>query len=321
MMHRPRITLAQLPTPLHPLPHLSAFVGGPEIWVKRDDQTGLAFGGNKTRKLERLVGQAHDESAEVLLTRGARQSNHCRQTAAAAAFAGMECTLILSGEPPDTINANLLLDHLLGAEIIWAGSDDPEQTLQQTFQEKIKAGKKAFLIPYGGSSPLGASAYSDAVDEVITQGEHFDRVLFATSSGGTQAGLIAGARRHGLNTIIDGISVDQGASELSIQVAELATSILKLMDEDGDIKQKDVLVDDRFLGEGYAVVGTLEREAIRLFARHEGLLLDPVYTGRAAGGMLSKIRSGEISANERVLFWHTGGTPALFAFADMLLNE
>ena len=148
MMDRPKVSIAQLPTPLHPLPRLSTFLGGPEIWVKRDDQTGLAFGGNKTRKLERLVGQARDEGAEVLLTRGALQSNHCRQTAAVAANAGMKCALILSGEPPDDINANLLLDHLLGAEIIWTGANDPEQILQQSFQEKLNAGEKAFLIPY-----------------------------------------------------------------------------------------------------------------------------------------------------------------------------
>lgn len=321
MIDRPRISLAHLPTPLHPLPRLSQALGGPELWVKRDDQTGLAFGGNKTRKLELLVGQAQVEGAEVLLTRGAPQSNHCRQTAAAAAHAGMACTLILSGDPPPEASANLLLDHILGAEIRWTGSNDPDAVLQKAYDEKLDAGEKAFLIPYGGSSPLGASAYADAVDEVLAQGKHFDRVLFATSSGGTQAGLIAGARKHGLKTIIDGISVDKAASELSPMVAELATSVLDLLKVEASIEQEDVFVDDRFLGDGYAVVSDLEREAIQLFARHEGLLLDPVYTGRAAGGMIAKIRQGEIKPDERVLFWHTGGTPALFAFGGSLLNK
>ena len=321
MINRPRISLAHLPTPLHPLPRLSQALGGPELWVKRDDQTGLAFGGNKTRKLELLVGQAQVEGAEVLLTRGAPQSNHCRQTAAAAAHAGMACTLILSGDPPPEASANLLLDHILGAEIRWTGSNDPDAVLQKAYDEKLDAGEKAFLIPYGGSSPLGASAYADAVDEVLAQGKHFDRVLFATSSGGTQAGLIAGARKHGLKTIIDGISVDKAASELSPMVAELATSVLDLLKVEASIEQEDVFVDDRFLGDGYAVVSDLEREAIQLFARHEGLLLDPVYTGRAAGGMIAKIRQGEIKPDERVLFWHTGGTPALFAFGGSLLNK
>ena len=318
MAHRSRTPLAHLPTPLHPLPRLSHVLGGPEIWVKRDDQTGLAFGGNKTRKLELLVGQAQDEGAEVLLTRGARQSNHCRQTAAAAAHAGMGCTLILSGDPPPEASANLLLDHLLGAEIRWAGSNDPETILQEAFEEKLVAGEKAFIIPYGGSSPLGASAYADALGELIEQGERFDRIVFATSSGGTQAGLLAGARLHSLDVIIDGISVDKPAEFLAPIVAQIATAVLPLVGAPGEITPEDALVDDRFLGGGYAIMGSLEHEAIQLFARREGLLLDPVYTGRAAGGMLAKIRTGEIEPDERVLFWHTGGTPALFAYAEEL---
>ncbi len=318
MAHRPRTPLAHLPTPLHPLPRLSNVLGGPEIWVKRDDQTGLAFGGNKTRKLELLVGQAQDEGAEVLLTRGARQSNHCRQTAAAAAHAGMGCTLILSGDPPPEASANLLLDHLLGAEIRWAGSNDPETILQEAFEEKLVAGEKAFIIPYGGSSPLGASAYADALGELIEQGERFDRIVFATSSGGTQAGLLAGARLHSLDVLIDGISVDKPAEFLAPIVAQIATAVLPLVGTTGEITPEDALVDDRFLGGGYAIMGSLEHEAIQLFARREGLLLDPVYTGRAAGGMLAKIRTGEIEPDERVLFWHTGGTPALFAYAEEL---
>lgn len=320
MAHRPRTPLAHLPTPLHPLPRLSNVLGGPEIWVKRDDQTGMAFGGNKTRKLELLVGQAQNEGAEVLLTRGARQSNHCRQTAAAAAHAGMACTLVLSGDPPPEASANLLLDHLLGAEIRWAGSNDPETILQEAYEEKLVAGEKAFVIPYGGSSPLGASAYADALGELLEQGERFDRIVFATSSGGTQAGLLAGARLHSLDIIIDGISVDKPAEILAPLVAQIATAILLLVGTPGEITPEDALVDDRFLGGGYAIMGSLEREAIHLFARSEGLLLDPVYTGRAAGGMLAKIRSGEIGPDEQVLFWHTGGTPALFAYAEELTS-
>ena len=318
MVHRPRMPLAHLPTPLHPLPLLSQFLGGPEIWVKRDDLTGLAFGGNKTRKLELLLAQAQADDADVLLTRGARQSNHCRQTAAAAAHAGMACTLVLSGDPPPEASANLLLDHLLGAEIRWAGSNDPETILQEAYEKKLVAGEKAILIPYGGSSPLGASAYADALGELLEQGERFDRIVFATSSGGTQAGLLAGVRLNSLDVTIDGISVDKQAEILAPIVSQIATTILPLLGASGEITQEDVLIDDRFLGGGYAIVGSLERDAIQLFARREGLLLDPVYTGRAAGGMLTKIRSGEIEPDERVLFWHTGGTPALFAYAEDL---
>jgi L-cysteate sulfo-lyase len=321
MTDRTRIPFAHLPTPIHRLPRLSKTLNGPEIWVKRDDQTGLAFGGNKTRKLELLVGQAQVEGAQVLLTRGARQSNHCRQTAAAAAHAGIACTLVLTGEPPDEASANLLLDHLLGAEIVWSGADDPEATLQRAYQEKVEAGENAFLIPYGGSNPLGASAYADAMKELSAQGQLFDRIIFATSSGGTQAGMLAGARLYGIEAIIDGISVDKPTGTLAPAVAELATAVLELLGSSAEIDSSEVLVDDRFLGGGYAVMGSLEREAIRFFARTEGLLLDPVYTGRAAGGMLSKIRNGEISTDEKVLFWHTGGTPALFAYGESLLNE
>ena len=321
MVHRPRMPLAHLPTPLHPLPLLSQFLGGPEIWVKRDDLTGLAFGGNKTRKLELLLAQAQADDADVLLTRGARQSNHCRQTAAAAAHAGMACTLVLSGDPPPEASANLLLDHLLGAEIRWAGSNDPETILQEAYEKKLVAGEKAILIPYGGSSPLGASAYADALGELLEQGERFDRIVFATSSGGTQAGLLAGARLNSLDVTIDGISVDKQAEILAPIVSQIATTILPLLGASGEITQEDVLIDDRFLGGGYAIVGSLERDAIQLFARREGLLLDPVYTGRAAGGMLAKIRSGEIEPDERVLFWHTGGTPALFAYAEELTRS
>jgi D-cysteine desulfhydrase family pyridoxal phosphate-dependent enzyme len=320
MTDRARIPLAHLPTPIHPLPRLSQALGGPEIWVKRDDQTGLAFGGNKTRKLELLVAKALAEGAQVLLTRGARQSNHCRQTAAAAAYAGIACTLVLSGDPPSEISANLLLDHLLGAEIVWAGTEDPEATLRQAYQEKVDAGENAYLIPYGGSSPLGASAYADAIKELSEQGERFDRIVFATSSGGTQAGLLSGAHLNGVDTIIDGISVDKQAEVLAPSVAALATDVLEILGSSDEITTPEVLVDDRFLGGGYAVVGSLEREAIHVFARTEGLLLDPVYTGRAAGGMLTKIRKGEISSDERVLFWHTGGTPALFAYGESLLD-
>jgi D-cysteine desulfhydrase family pyridoxal phosphate-dependent enzyme len=320
MTDRARIPLAHLPTPIHPLPRLSQALGGPEIWVKRDDQTGLAFGGNKTRKLELLVAKALAEGAQVLLTRGARQSNHCRQTAAAAAYAGIACTLVLSGDPPSEISANLLLDHLLGAEIVWAGTENPEATLRLAYQEKVDAGENAYLIPYGGSNPLGASAYADAIKELSEQGERFDRIVFATSSGGTQAGLLSGAHLNGVDTIIDGISVDKQAEVLAPSVAALATDVLEILGSSDEITTPEVLVDDRFLGGGYAVVGSLEREAIHVFARTEGLLLDPVYTGRAAGGMLTKIRKGEISSDERVLFWHTGGTPALFAYGESLLD-
>jgi len=316
----PRERIAHLPTPVEPLPRLSQALGGPSLWVKRDDQTGLAFGGNKTRKLEFLIAEARAHGAKTLLTRGALQSNHCRQTAAAAARFGFECTLILTGHRPEGFTANLLLDHLLGAELVFAGDEDPEQVLKQAFDRAQEEGRRPYLIPYGGSSPTGASAYVAALEELLTEEAPFHRIVFATSSGGTQAGMIVGAQALGLPTRIYGISVDKHADDLRPAVAELAHEIADLLGIDLALDSSDVLVDDRYLGGGYGVMGDPEVQAIRLFARHEGLLLDPVYTGRAAAGLIDLIHGGEIEPEERILFWHTGGTPGLFAYADQLRN-
>jgi len=320
LVNLPRQRIAHLPTPVEPLPRLSQALGGPSIWVKRDDQTGLAFGGNKTRKLEFLLADARSLGAETLITRGALQSNHCRQTAAAAARHGYACTLILAGEAPSTITGNLLLDQLLGAEIIFAGDEDPEQVLKQAFDRAQEEGRRPYLIPYGGSSPTGASAYVAALEELLTEEAPFHRIVFATSSGGTQAGMIVGAQALGLPTRIYGISVDKPADDLRPAIAALAHEIADLLRIDLALDSSDILVDDRYLGGGYGVMGDPEVQAIRLFARHEGLLLDPVYTGRAAAGLIDLIHRGEIEPGERILFWHTGGTPGLFAYADQLKN-
>jgi len=314
----PRLRFAHLPTPVEPMPRLAADLGGPALWIKRDDQTGLAFGGNKTRKLEFLLADAQAHGARTVVTAGAVQSNHCRQTAAAAAHFGFECVLVLAGGPPKTANGNLLLDHLLGAKIVWAQGEDRETLLRSTFEKASADGRRPYLIPYGGSNPLGAAAYAAALAEFLAQDVAVDRIVFATSSGGTQAGLVAGARAHGFRGRITGISVDEPAAALSARVAALATQGMGLLGLEGSIRAAEIEVNDRFLGGGYGVMGEREKEAIRLFAQNEGILLDPVYTGRAAGGMIDLIRTGEISAEERVLFWHTGGTPALFAYADQL---
>ena len=314
----PRLRFAHLPTPVEPMPRLASALGGPALWIKRDDQTGLAFGGNKTRKLEFLLADAQAHGARTVVTAGAVQSNHCRQTAAAAAHFGFECVLVLAGGPPKTANGNLLLDHLLGAKIVWAQGEDRETLLRSTFEKASADGRRPYLIPYGGSNPLGAAAYAAALAEFLAQDVAVDRIVFATSSGGTQAGLVAGARAHGFRGRITGISVDEPAAALSARVAALATQGMGLLGLEGSIRAAEIEVNDRFLGGGYGVMGEREKEAIRLFAQNEGILLDPVYTGRAAGGMIDLIRTGEISAEERVLFWHTGGTPALFAYADQL---
>jgi D-cysteine desulfhydrase family pyridoxal phosphate-dependent enzyme len=314
----PRLRIAHLPTPTEPLPRLSAELGGPDLWVKRDDQTGLAFGGNKTRKLEFLLAEAQANGAQLLITRGALQSNHCRQTAAAAARHGFDCQLVLSGDAPETRTGNLLLDDLVGAEILWAAEQDPEKTLQDAFQDAWESGRRPYLIPYGGSNAVGAVAYAYAIEEFLQQDLDVTHIVFPTSSGGTQAGLIAGAHRYGFEGQIMGISVDPTAEFLAPRVIQLAQEICEHLDCELSLSHEDVYVNDDYLGEGYAVMGDLEREAIRLFARLEGLLLDPVYTGRAAGGMMDLIRKGVFDSDDRVLFWHTGGTPALFAYASEL---
>lgn len=309
----PRVPIALLPTPIEPLPRLSAALGGPQLLVKRDDQTGLAFGGNKTRKLETLVGEAQVLGCHTLITAGAIQSNHCRQTAAAARRAGMDCILVLSGEEPQQPEANTFLDLLLGAELVWTSREKRNETLNQTHQQAEADGRQPFLVPYGGSSPTGAAAYALAMQEFVAQGVHADWIVFATSSGGTQAGLAAGKVLFAFPGKVLGISVDEPVDPFRQRVADLANQTANLLGEKTSLVKEDILVNADYLGGGYAVMGEPEKEAITLFARHEGLLLDPVYTGRAAAGLIDLLRKGYFSKDETVLFWHTGGTPALFA--------
>ncbi|MCJ7657834.1 MAG: D-cysteine desulfhydrase family protein [Anaerolineales bacterium] len=308
-----RLDFAHLPTPVERLPRLSEYLGGPEILVKRDDQTGLATGGNKTRKLEYLLAEAQGEGAGTLITTGAVQSNHCRQTAAAAARCGFDCILVLVGEQPETVSGNLFLDQLFGAEIVWTKRETRDETLQRVFSKSLSEGGQPYLVPYGGSNPTGASAYAFAMKELIEQGIAADWIVFASSSGGTQAGMVVGAHLFGFQGQVLGISVDEPAQVLQSRVAELARGVADFMGEGLSITPQDIQVNADYLGGGYGVVSDTERESIRLFAIYEGILLDPVYTGRAAGGMIDLIRKGFFSPDERVLFWHTGGMPALFA--------
>mgnify|MGYP001079664514 CR=1 FL=1 len=313
MKNLPRLKFAHLPTAVEPLPNLSGQLGGPRLTVKRDDQTGLAFGGNKTRKLEFLVAEARATGARTLITAGAVQSNHCRQTAAAAARFGFDCLLVLAGEEPAHAGGNLLLDRLLGAEIVWVEPGRREAVLEQTFQSAWDDGRRPYLIPYGGSNTTGAAAYAFALQELLDQGHHPDWIVFASSSGGTQSGLVVGARLLDYQGKILGISVDEPRQTLQERVAALATATADLLGENENFALQDILVNDAYLGGGYGVMGAPEREAISLFARSEGLLLDPVYTGRAAAGLIDLIRGGFFEAGQQVLFWHTGGSPALFA--------
>jgi D-cysteine desulfhydrase len=314
MMNISRLNFAHLPTPVEALPRLSDALGGPRLLIKRDDQTGLAFGGNKTRKLEFLVAEARDQGAKTLISGGALQSNHCRQTAAAAARFGFKCVLVLTGDEPKQPSANLLLDELFGAEIVHvADRKDRDRILLETFDHAAEDGLKPYLVPYGGSNATGALGYAFAMKELVAQNLQADWIVFATSSGGTHAGLLLGQRVFGYKGKLLGISVDESEEWLKHHVSQLASLASEKLDKRIEFTPDDVLANANYCSAGYGVLSESEREAIRLFARHEGLLLDPVYTGRAAAGMIDLIRKGFFKKDETVLFLHTGGQPALFA--------
>ncbi len=322
----PRARLAHLPTPLEALPRLSAHLGGAEVWIKRDDMTGLATGGNKARKLEYLIGAALAEGADTVITAGATQSNHARQTAAAAARAGLNCHLVLhapGGQPPASSNGNVLLDELLGATIHWTAERAPyRETLAQVEGDLRAAGRRTHVVPYGGSNGIGVMGYVSAMQELGEQLQDvgrdlFDAQVFATSSGATQAGMLLGAALAGVRSQLIGISVDSEKRAFAPRVAELAADGAALLGAPPP-DETAIVINDDYLGGGYAVLGDPEREAIRLLARLEGILVDPVYTGRALAGLIDLIRRGELRRGQRVLFWHTGGTAALFAYAEAL---
>lgn len=316
----PREEFAHLPTRIESLPRLTKLLGGPEILIKRDDQTGLAFGGNKTRKLEYLLADALAQGSKMVLTTGAAQSNHCRQTAAAAARCGLDCTLVLVGPQPERASSNLFLDHLLGARIVWTEKEVRDITLQKVFQKAHEEGKNPYLIPYGGSNALGAYAYLKAFEELAEQlkNEIPDWIVFASSSGATQAGLWVGSLLKGLSTNILGISVDESEFQLKENVHRIAVELNEYQNLALKLDADQIFVNDSYTGEGYGFMNDLDRSAIQLFARQEGILLDPVYTGRAGAGLIDLIRIGFFKKDQRVLFWHTGGTPALFADKYMI---
>ncbi|MBM2851053.1 MAG: cuyA [Anaerolineales bacterium] len=306
----PRLPIAHLPTPLEPLPRLSTELG-PRIFIKRDDQTGLAGGGNKTRKLEFLVADAlaAPRKADTLITVGAKF--------------GLRCILVLRGDAPPDTTGNLLLDHLLGAQVIWSGKRSREEVMEEVADEEKAAGRHPYPVPLGGSTPLGAAAYALAMVELKEQMEannlSFDRIIFASSSGGTQAGLVVGAGLTGFRGEVSGISVDEDLETLRSTVARIATETATLLGQPRAYSPQDISANTDYLGAGYAIMGKPEREAIELFAQTEGILVDPVYTGRAAAGMIDLIRRGVIGKQETILFWHTGGTPALWAYAGQLV--
>ncbi|MBT2990522.1 MAG: D-cysteine desulfhydrase [gamma proteobacterium symbiont of Ctena orbiculata] len=321
----PKVNLGFFPTPVVKLSKLSSVLGGPNILMKRDDMTGLALGGNKTRKLEYLLQDAIAKGCDTVITAGAVQSNHCRQTAAAAALLQLECHLILGGDPPKTANGNLLLDNLLGAQIHWSGTKRKGETIPEMLELLRARGKKPYVIPYGGSNELGAYAFVSALQELETQLDttQLSHIVFASSSGGTHAGFTLGRALLQRAYTLVGINIDKGDTG----EVPFAKFILNLADRTAGFigsavtfKSDDILLAADYVGDGYGVVGKLEKEALEITARYEGILLDPVYTGRAMGGLMDMIRTGKLTSEDRVLFWHTGGTPSLFAYAETLIS-
>lgn len=316
MKNPARRNFAHLPTPVEHLERLSGYLGGPSIYVKRDDLTGLALGGNKTRKLEFLVADAMEKRCKTLVSAGALQSNHCRQTAAAAAKFGLGCILVLNGEPGMAATGNYLLDRLFGAEtVIVREREDRARVLDEVYAKAEKEGKKPYLVPYGGSSPVGALGYAFAVREFLEQWLKTDYMVFGSSSGGTHAGLVLGKRLFGYNGTMLGISIDESADNLKNMVSALASEASELLGSRINFAAEEINADDSYCKAGYGVLTDEEREAIKLFAEYEGLLLDPVYTGRAAAGLIDLIRKGRFKKSDTLLFWNTGGQPALFAEA------
>lgn len=322
MTYPPRRRLGIFPTPIEPLARLSAHLGGPKIYVKRDDQSGLATGGNKVRKLEFLFADALAQNCDHVVSLGGPQSNHVRQTAAAAAHLGLGCSLVLRGHPPAQRLGNVLLDELLGANIHWSGLRTRDEVAIEVMAALRQLGTRPYLIPVGGSNGLGSLGYAAAMDEALAQlaaqNLAIDTMVFASSSAGTQAGLALGAATRGYRGRVLGISIDSSVAELTSRVTSLALDTARLAGTAITADQLRLDINADYLGGGYSVVGDLERDAIRTVARTEGLLLDPVYTGRAMGGLIDLIRHGHFTKDQSILFWHTGGTAALSAFADKL---
>ena len=320
-----RFPLGHFPTALEPMDNLAAHLRRshpqvPRLWVKRDDCTGLATGGNKTRKLEFLVGEAIRQQADVLITQGATQSNHARQTAAAAARAGMECKLFLEQrqirDEEYEFSGNVLLDDLLGAEIVDrlpAGTD--MQARMEQLAENLRAqGKRPYVIPGGGSNPLGAVGYVECAAELESAPVAVDWVVHGTGSAGTQAGLVAGLQAMRSPTKVLGISVRQPEQVQIDSVFGLAERTAKLIGAEGAVSREHVLVDDRWVGGGYGVPTEEMIDAVQLVASLEGILLDPVYSGKGFAGLLGNIADGRFATSDNVVFLHTGGAVGLFGY-------
>lgn len=323
----PRRRLAHLPTPLERLDRLSAHLGGPTLWIKRDDCTGLAGGGNKTRKLEFLIADALAQNADTVITQGATQSNHTRQTAAACAVAGLDCHILLEDRTGFTSsdyreNGNVLLERLTGAQIEHVAGGTDMAAAMAARAEALKAdGKRPYVIPGGGSNPVGALGYVNAALELVQQandaGLVVDQIVHATGSSGTQAGLVAGLVAIDCGIPALGIGVRAPAEVQHANVLELAVATAGHLQASRAPTAADVEVDCDHVGPGYGVPTPESREALELLARLEGILLDPVYSAKGMAGLIARIRRGEYAPGQNIIFIHTGGAQALSGYRWM----
>lgn len=321
----PRFHLAEFPTPVHYLESFSKACNGPAIYMKRDDLTSLGMGGNKTRKLEFLIGEALRQGKDTLVTTGGLQSNHCRLTAAAARKANLSCHLVLNGERSKSPNGNLLLDKIFGANVHYCDRKERDTRLNQVAEDLTAVGKKPYVIPVGGSNSIGSVGYVSAMLELEIQLKDMDikpdAIVFATSSGGTQAGLTLGAKVTDFPGQVIGISIDQtktGDEPFPPILTEIANTTAQRLGSPIRLAEEDFSLNCDYLGAGYAIPGEIEFSAIRDLAQYEGILLGPVYTARAMGGLIDLIQKGYFRKDQTVLFWHTGGAPELFAWANQL---
>jgi D-cysteine desulfhydrase len=326
----PRRRYTDFPTPIEKLERLSSELAGPTIYIKRDDLLGLAGGGNKTRKLEFLVAEALSQGADTLITCGAVQSNHCRLTLAAAVKEGLKCRLVLEERVPGSYHpeagGNNFLFRLLGVEditVVPAGSDMTAE--MQTVADKLAAeGRKAYVVAGGGSTPVGATGYVACTEEILNQtferGLCIDRVVCASGSSGTHAGLVTGFFGNSSRIPVIGINVSRKKQEQEALVYELVKETAKHVGVTSEIPREAVVCFDEYVGPGYSLATSQMAEAVRMMAQLEGILMDPIYTGKALAGLMDLIRQGHFAKEENVLFVHTGGSPALYVYMNEILN-
>jgi L-cysteate sulfo-lyase len=328
----PRAVLAHTPTPIEKLVNLSDELGGPEIWIKRDDCTGLAFGGNKARQLEYYIGEAINQSADTILITSAVQSNYLRSAVAAARKYGMDVEVQLEERVPDRPNeyyhsGNPYLMRLMGAKLhrypVGEDEEGADNAMFERAENLKKTGKRPYVVPLAGHhTPIGALGYVDCAEELLTQIKEkdidFDLIITASGSGTTHTGLLAGLRAMGSNIPVYGICVRRDRSAQFERVFSKTKRVARMIGWDGEISANDVKLTDATLAPGYGQLNAEVREAIDMAARLEGLLVDPVYTGKALAGLIHLIRKGEVANNKRLLFIHTGGTPALFGYPELV---